>query len=79
LAVVVAGIVAAVVVVAAGGSAGGRGAWAAASAYPIWISLPAGRPPWSTFTWTTSAVTYPWWPFVPSGAVVSVLSAYVVT
>src|SRR5262249_8719001 len=57
---VVVGVAAVVVAgfVAGFGASGGSGL-APTSAYPIWISLPAGSPPWSAVRWVSAAVTGP--------------------
>src|SRR5690348_13671951 len=49
---VVSVVVVVVVVVVAGGAV-----WTAAVAEPIWISVPAGTPPWSAVSFRASPVT----------------------
>ena len=56
-------VVVVVVVVVAGGAV-----WTAAVAVPIWISLPAGSPPWSAVSFKSSSVTAVLYPFDPAGA-----------
>ena len=60
VAVVVFGAVVVALRVVVGGGAGA--ARALASAYPIWINVPAGSPACSSVSVTSSAVTKPRWP-----------------
>ncbi len=71
---VVVSLVVVVVVVVAGGAV-----WTAATAVPIWISLPAGSPPWSAVSFRSSSVTAVLYPFDPAGALVSTLDAAMVS